>query len=495
MNLFIRLLLVIALDSLAGLDQAMCQGSVSIVVGPPPVQINPPIVLPPGYFGAPRTRMGSSYRAGSSYGAPLVPSGFEHLEELKKQDPRYTEQIFPDILKTTYDIEIRDLRWGTEAYLSSKYEYQQLLDQCVGLQSAQKITDELVKSSVGTLESVYSNLDTVDKKAQIDKGKRIDAALKSAEHFTDGVVREELENTTKALSNWNNRLESRMAACCLKQDSLVSSRTSSPLTIAKPNGHDGLSNGTQVPVPSVSSVGAAQSLSEHLTTIDKIEDQIRRANPRDSRLLFIDTQRSILKGLSESSYFSAHPADAEWLSRVAHRFMTSFELAMGGNIARQGRTPEESQSEWNFVFEKKKAGFWWKPALDEAQQVQKGQKSFAATGPQAPERVAVIFTKAHIEWDLPMALLFEGVGTDEAYDEVGRIVQNAWNDHSRFPHTFIQIGESMDPMLKNIDPMEMRKAVRENAKELLKKAGFHDPRHGGRIEVKRTEARNGLDAQ
>jgi len=245
-----------------------------------------------------------------------------------------------------------------------------------------------------------------------------------------------------------------------------------------------LRNDTQVPVASVSSVGATQGLSEHLTTLDKIETQIRKANPRDNRLLFMDTQRSILKDLSESSYFSAHPKDAEWLSRVVDRFMTSFDLAMDGKIAGQVITPEEAQSEWNFVFEKKKAGFWWKAALDEAQQVQNGQKSFPAAEPQPSERVAIIFAKAHIQWDLPMALLFEGVGTDKAYDEIGRIVQNAWSDRSRFPHSLTQIGESMDPILKNIDPMEMRRVVRENAKEVLKKAGFHDPRHGGRIEVK-----------
>jgi len=146
MTALIRLLVVIALGGMAGVHQAMCQrdsmpdNSVFMQKGPSlNIQVNPPTFLPSDHFGAPRTRSGP--------GPPPVAPGFKHLEELKKQDPRYGEQIFPDIVKTANDIEIHDLCVRTEVYATSKSEYQRLLDDCAGLQSAQKVTDELVKSS------------------------------------------------------------------------------------------------------------------------------------------------------------------------------------------------------------------------------------------------------------------------------------------------------------------------------------------------------------
>ena len=91
-----------------------------------------------------------------------------------------------------------------------------------------------------------------------------------------------------------------------------------------------------------------------------------------------------------------------------------------------------------------------------------------------------------------MALIAEGVGTDAGFDEVGRIVQDAYNKTCRYPEIITQMAPAQ------IDPLKRRAAMRDEVKQYLKSHSINKPYQGlivdGTPEAKAFEGAPGVPA-
>lgn len=212
--------------------------------------------------------------------------------------------------------------------------------------------------------------------------------------------------------------------------------------------------------------------------------KLRSADAKDPRIYFLEMQQEILTQLHKSAFFRERPDDLDWLVRVVDRFMRSLELALEGKIAQKRPTSKENQAEWDAVISKQVAGFWWGPALEAAQRRKETFVSKPWPAPQLDEWYAAVFMLAHIDGDLQMALALEGIGTDVAYAEIGKIVQTAWEKQSRYPRRFVDWGQIFEPILRQLNPMQRREIVRSHVKEMLREAGVIDPYRGKHLTIK-----------
>lgn len=207
-------------------------------------------------------------------------------------------------------------------------------------------------------------------------------------------------------------------------------------------------------------------------------DRVKKAKADDPQLYFLETQTEILNGLSASAYFKKNPADLNWLVRTTRRFMNSLEKAMDGKIAQASGVAAKDAAEWDKVFAGQVGGFWWGSALKDVKELAAGFKPKPMPAPQLDEWYATAFMVAHIDFDLRMALLCEGAGTDTAFDEVGKVVKTAWDKKSRYPRSLMEFGIKFDPALKTLDPMLRRTRMRNEVKAYLASKNVNDPRKG-----------------
>lgn len=194
---------------------------------------------------------------------------------------------------------------------------------------------------------------------------------------------------------------------------------------------------------------------------------IREANSNDPRLYFLDAQKAILDGMLASAWFRTRAQEMNWLLRVTRRFMTSLERALAGQIARKSNVPAENAVQWRKVLNGELGGFWWGSAFKDCEDRARTFQPQPWPAPQLDEWFATAYMIAHIDFDLRMALLTEGVGSDEAFAEVGRLVQSAWDARSRHPRSLIEFGTQHHPLLRSLDPMRRRTRVREKVKAWL----------------------------
>jgi hypothetical protein len=83
----------------------------------------------------------------------------------------------------------------------------------------------------------------------------------------------------------------------------------------------------------------------------------------------------------------------------------------------------------------------------------------------APEGAAVIMATAHINYDLMMALVLEGLGTDETWAAIGNVVNNAAKQHGRYL-TNLMNGLPIRPgNTGRIDPLMMRNQMRNRVRQ------------------------------
>jgi hypothetical protein len=168
-------------------------------------------------------------------------------------------------------------------------------------------------------------------------------------------------------------------------------------------------------------------------TDKELLDKFRTANPKDPRLLFLDTQHEILVRLSTNEHFKKDAKAAAWLHRVLTVFMGSLQNALEDKIAppaqydgrNQISNPREYAGGMVDFINGKKAGTWWGVAFDGAKKICAVYNAKGITSPSNSEVYAIIMAQAHIKYDLYNALRFEGVGTDKDYAEVGKIVAEA----------------------------------------------------------------------
>jgi hypothetical protein len=229
-----------------------------------------------------------------------------------------------------------------------------------------------------------------------------------------------------------------------------------------------------------------QKFSRIIETSKATVARIRR-DTTDPRLYFLETQQLILEKLNNSDFFKNRPLEFDWLTRVVNRFMNSLELAILGRFAIKGLDDASTQHELDAVMASTKAGFWWKPAIEDIERIRSSHVTRPWPAPQLDEWVAAVFMLGHIDGDLQMALALEGIGSDAAYAEVGKIVQEAWDQNSRFPRAFIEWGTIFEPVLRGLDPMTRRTRIREHVQKMHAEAGILNPRRGARLVIKNGE--------
>lgn len=206
--------------------------------------------------------------------------------------------------------------------------------------------------------------------------------------------------------------------------------------------------------------------------------KIRAANEKDSRLYFLETQIGILTGLRDSSWFSSRPMEFNWLLRVSNRFMKSINLALTGKVARKSASEEENKLGWGRILRSEVGGWWWWAAFEECDKLNKSFRFRPYPAPQIEEYVAVVYMIAHIDFDLRMALTCEGIGSDEAFREAGRIVRLEVEKRARFPRSFLEFAQQHHPLFRELNPLARRERVRERVKTWLSANKVVDPWSG-----------------
>ena len=212
----------------------------------------------------------------------------------------------------------------------------------------------------------------------------------------------------------------------------------------------------------------------------QIVNRISKANPNDNRLLFLDTQQTILAELSKGKIngTAMTPAEVDWLSRVLHRFMGSLNNAVNGKIQPgPGASKEVLIQGLADRRAGKVGGAWWSQALplaQNAQQITAGNdtwlgKVFRKKGmgltPNPQEAAAVIMATAHIHFDLKMALMEEGVGTDRVWNYIGTVVERSAKKHGRGLTNWLNGQMPRFSNLDKIDPLIMRNEMRSDVKK------------------------------
>lgn len=214
----------------------------------------------------------------------------------------------------------------------------------------------------------------------------------------------------------------------------------------------------------------------------KIVDRIRKNNPNDLRLMFLDAQQTILGDLAKGGCPGANAQEVDWLARVLRRFMGSLNNALNGQIMpgndpvtgkpmknpKTGKpyTPAEIRQAWKDFEAGKVGGPWWSTALNSAMNANKvtagsGLIPGVHVAPNAKEAAATIMATAHIHFDLQAALLFEGVGTDRLWKCIGEVVDKAGKKHGRW---LTNVFNSVMPRFSNtgkVDPQIMRNDMRD----------------------------------
>jgi hypothetical protein len=211
---------------------------------------------------------------------------------------------------------------------------------------------------------------------------------------------------------------------------------------------------------------------------ERVVAGVKRADAGDPRLYFMDAQLDILDALANSPYFRQHPQDREWLGRITARFMTSFERSLAGAIAVKTGNKAHDTQQWQDVLEGKLGGFWWGEAFRSADELRTRFTPQPMPNPQLDEYYAAIFVIAHIAGDLHTALFAEGVGTDEAFAEIGNLVEHAWSKHSRYPRSLLEMASRANPLFAAIDPLVLRNKTRADVQASFQNRGLTDPRRG-----------------
>lgn len=212
---------------------------------------------------------------------------------------------------------------------------------------------------------------------------------------------------------------------------------------------------------------------ESIVSISKVTSaSIKSSNANDPRLYFLEIQDAILGSMLTNAYFGSHPKDREWLTRTTSRFMGSLHLALKGQFAVKTGVAQKDAALWVKVGAGELGGFWWGQAFADCKklEVQFGNRPWP--DPQLDEWYSAAFMIAHIEWDLRLALLLEGIGSDDAFNEVGKMVKSSWAAKSRHPRSMIDFALLIDPLVKQIDPLKRRTDMRTKVKAYLTSEGI-----------------------
>jgi hypothetical protein len=224
----------------------------------------------------------------------------------------------------------------------------------------------------------------------------------------------------------------------------------------------------------------------------QLVDDIRKNNPKDPRLLFLDTQQSILAELANADARKMTAQEVDWMARVLKRFMDSLNNALQGKIAPQvgatnpktGKlyTTDELNQGMQDYFAGKVGGPWWGAAMagiaGSRPLTTANDKYRFGLNPDPQEAAAVILAWAHIYYDLMMALYLEGAGNDETWKYIGEAVARASKKHGRFMTNLMQGVMPRMGNTKEIDPLLMREKMRDKVKDYLQSQGIKDPFKG-----------------
>ena len=117
----------------------------------------------------------------------------------------------------------------------------------------------------------------------------------------------------------------------------------------------------------------------------------------------------------------------------------------------------------------KVGGAWWVIAFDAASTANKLPFVGKPLGPTAEEAAAVFMAEAHINFDLRLALLSEGPGTDATWACIGNVVKNAAKKQGGRLFLYTFMGTSLSDLagVGNIDPLLMRNNMRLGVQQIL----------------------------
>jgi hypothetical protein len=222
------------------------------------------------------------------------------------------------------------------------------------------------------------------------------------------------------------------------------------------------------------SAWSAPLLKEESTQQAALVAKLEKSDPKDPRLFFLRSQQEILDRLAEK-YDKRTDADAIWLKEVVHLFMAALHRAFEGKI-----DDKKLDGTWPDVASGKLAGGWWRVALDSS-----AKAPFHLAGPfpkPSKEDIAAFpLMLAHIWYDLRVAMITHGPGTDPMWKEVEEIIKAVWSDKKELPRSMVdgQIAAAgVFPSLKPFNPIELRNTVRGQVIAFLKTKGKNGPTTG-----------------